>query len=970
MSDYSFAFVGTKLLENRASTARSNNEKKNSESTTTNMGVIPHASSSSMSSSRQKRKHEQQIATDEQGRRRFHGAFTGGFSAGYFNTVGSKEGWQPKQFKSSRGSSEGRYEQQSMKDFMDEDELEEYERGMMRTNAEYDAFGKEGEAMAGFRRIEGDEEDGAEEEDGTNRRMALFGTTAEEKEKAMRGEGGKRGFSKSLARSILDYVKPVISGIGTKLLVKMGWRVGKSLGRRKKKVKGKIVFKAMKEDEQAWKTRYEQQLVSVLGGDVVNNTKDNSWGIGYDPYAGAEEFRKRDQHELMKKRERYSKEGEKKQRGMAFGLGAFEADDDMNVYDERPRERNAEYSFELKSEDEEDGDDENERFGRGADHRQKDALRNPLGVKRLPDRATRDAIERGQKFPGFVESDAIPEEVEWFQAPEVPKEFNERHVFDTGDVADDMNEAEEEKEEEILPPPPPQMQKLSDEKRKVIESLARFVARNGEAFEQLAKQKQKNEKKFSFLFGGEGASSYAYCLKKAKLEEKRNARKLLATAKRKIAPLLSAAKGEDISKQRKHDAESRGILLGEEPLKRTVPPPPPQAQVEKMKIPARGQPIAENIKKVNLSAAINEKDKKQILATMSNMFTTSGQIVNADMPSAGLQTAKELAKIREEREKLEAVEAANLKNVEKEREAQREAMSRMIVNTRTTVPWSPALLLCKRLGIPDPYAGREYARPAKFRASFKTETVDLLPETTQIRLEKQPKFMSKKEREEMKNKKTDDEDDETKVAKAPKDDEDEVEEEHAPSGQLTQVPPPPPPLPLREKPMDLFKAIFEDSDDEEEEEEDESSSDEEGGEEEKEKQQREEEGGDLEKQMPPPKFIPRPKKFVDPPPPPSLPLATGEEKEKPPVFLKSSAFGKNRSDRKRDPEDSADDEDDRRRKRSKRRDKERKKKKEKKRRKEKKRKDRKDKKRKKKRSRRDDSSSSSSSDSDSYSSSS
>jgi len=32
----------------------------------------------------------QQEATDEQGRRRFHGAFTGGFSAGYFNTVGSK----------------------------------------------------------------------------------------------------------------------------------------------------------------------------------------------------------------------------------------------------------------------------------------------------------------------------------------------------------------------------------------------------------------------------------------------------------------------------------------------------------------------------------------------------------------------------------------------------------------------------------------------------------------------------------------------------------------------------------------------------------------------------------------------------------------------------------------------------------------------------------------------------------------
>ena len=103
-------------------------------------------------------------------------------------------------------------------------------------------------------------------------------------------------------------------------------------------------------------------------------------------------------------------------------------------------------------------------------------------------------------------------------------------------------------------------------------------------------------------------------------------------------------------------------------MKRTVPPPPPQppsVQDEMMKIPARGQPIVDDVKKVNLSAAINEKDKSQILATMSNMFTTSGHIVNAEVPSGGLQTAKELAKIREEREKLEAVEAANLKTSRK-----------------------------------------------------------------------------------------------------------------------------------------------------------------------------------------------------------------------------------------------------------------------------------------------------------------
>ena len=38
--------------------------------------------------------HEQSVK-DAQGRLRFHGAFTGGFSAGYFNTVGSKEGKLP-----------------------------------------------------------------------------------------------------------------------------------------------------------------------------------------------------------------------------------------------------------------------------------------------------------------------------------------------------------------------------------------------------------------------------------------------------------------------------------------------------------------------------------------------------------------------------------------------------------------------------------------------------------------------------------------------------------------------------------------------------------------------------------------------------------------------------------------------------------------------------------------------------------
>ncbi|TRY65140.1 hypothetical protein DNTS_022290, partial [Danionella cerebrum] len=69
--------------------------------------------------------HEQTVK-DEKGRyMRFHGAFTGGFSAGYFNTVGSKEGWTPTAFVSSR---QQKAERQNARpeDFMDEEDFGEH----------------------------------------------------------------------------------------------------------------------------------------------------------------------------------------------------------------------------------------------------------------------------------------------------------------------------------------------------------------------------------------------------------------------------------------------------------------------------------------------------------------------------------------------------------------------------------------------------------------------------------------------------------------------------------------------------------------------------------------------------------------------------------------------------------------------------------------------------------------------------
>ena len=48
------------------------------------------------------------------------------------------------------------------------------------------------------------------------------------------------------------------------------------------------------------------------------------------------------------------------------------------------------------------------------------------------------------------------------------------------------------------------------ELKNIIDKLANFVARNGPEFEQMTKQKQQDNPKFSFLFSGEYYNYYQY----------------------------------------------------------------------------------------------------------------------------------------------------------------------------------------------------------------------------------------------------------------------------------------------------------------------------------------------------------------------------------------------------------------------------------------------------------------------------
>lgn len=84
-----------------------------------------------------------QIAVDSNGKRRFHGAFTGGFAAGFWNTVGSREGWTPSEFKSSRGEKATRRTQKPS-DFMDDEDVGEFGIAPQRIQATEDFEASDG----------------------------------------------------------------------------------------------------------------------------------------------------------------------------------------------------------------------------------------------------------------------------------------------------------------------------------------------------------------------------------------------------------------------------------------------------------------------------------------------------------------------------------------------------------------------------------------------------------------------------------------------------------------------------------------------------------------------------------------------------------------------------------------------------------------------------------------------------------
>lgn len=264
---------------------------------------------------------------DAQGRRRFHGAFTGGFSAGYFNTVGTKEGWTPSTYKSSKTNKSENVAASRPEDFMDEEDLGEFGIAPKRIQVRDDFV------------------------DFTEQRKRV-------REPPRMHQGPIPG-----SPPLKNLFKPVSRSIGVKLLNKMGWRQGQGIGERVKRAKPKQAQEqpgvkvygcalppgtesSDEEDEFAAGHSFAPADVD----DVLYVPKDNQHGIGYVPL---------DKHSVLSApidvdqptTTRCQLEKSKRKlaiTGQAFGVGAFE-EDDSDIY---AREDMSQYSFEVTDEPE------------------------------------------------------------------------------------------------------------------------------------------------------------------------------------------------------------------------------------------------------------------------------------------------------------------------------------------------------------------------------------------------------------------------------------------------------------------------------------------------------------------------------------------------------------------------------------------------------------------------------------------
>uniref|UniRef100_A0A8C1G4K6 G patch domain containing 1 n=1 Tax=Cyprinus carpio TaxID=7962 RepID=A0A8C1G4K6_CYPCA len=346
--------------------------------------------------------HEQTVK-DEKGRyKRFHGAFTGGFSAGYFNTVGSQEGWTPSTFVSSR---QQKAERQNARpeDFMDEEDFSEH-----------------GIAP---REIVTTEDFASERKDQLKDKARAVSSLAA----LIPGDTGL----------LEELIAPARSSIGVELLRKMGWKDGQGVGPRLKrrqrkqntdavKVHGGALLPSGSEESEDEDDEFAPENVTFAPKDVVPvdfTPKVDSHGLGYrglnplQALGGGSESAHINLFTLQSDRtsslfgDRNS--GQKRRGGIAgqaFGVGAME-NEDADIYH---KDSMSNYDTVLGGEEPGDG-----LYGWTA----------PQQYTRKKNDSKRDVVYLGRILDGFTLASQVTEIKTVYPPPDLPRDYRPVHYF-------------------------------------------------------------------------------------------------------------------------------------------------------------------------------------------------------------------------------------------------------------------------------------------------------------------------------------------------------------------------------------------------------------------------------------------------------------------------------------------------------------------------------------------------------------
>ncbi|XP_062232935.1 G patch domain-containing protein TGH homolog [Phragmites australis] len=637
-----------------------------------------------------------QEVRDEEGRRRFHGAFTGGFSAGYYNTVGTKEGWAPQTFTSSR-KNRAELKKQSIYNFVDEDDMKDMGGNALETSHQYDTFGF---TAAEYARKQASMEQ-------KERPSAIPGPIPDE------------------------LVVPTTNSIGVQLLMKMGWRQGRSIRdshagslyeSRREARKAFLALSGIKNDDdqdqidsdklsvdQTVSGSFKEMHASGNTPVFVLHPKQDLHGLGYDPFMHAPEFR--DRKRLQKSRDRDHKRSDVSGRGLltsnsghyapGFGIGALEELDveDEDIYASGFTYEQIEVDIELSK----STSDSNYKF---------------------------DDRKRGV-FLSFKIASNSEYKLERFHPPEMPTDFDGRHKFPTP-----VQSAE--KFSDSAPPvvPPPEDTSL----RLLIEGCAAMVARCGKHIEDFYKQKSKTNPLFLFLSGGDGCNYYM--------------RKLWEHQQKYIGRQRPDAAQSKPSSD-KLTAENRGKILGEKPLDRSTKlrdsslSAKEAVQLQSNLVDTFVKPIAlddlpepekpfrnDPAKQTRFEQFLREKYQGGLRPANVTPISTMSEADRA-RERLDFEAAAEAIEKGKEKKVIDTSSVLGLSGMNKQRFVSATQLEGSVVpqdekpiyQRREQFEWRPSPILCKRFDIVDPFMGKPM--PVQ-RPRSKIENLIFMTESTKL----------------------------------------------------------------------------------------------------------------------------------------------------------------------------------------------------------------------------------------------